>query len=348
MAQAKPAIDTVWGSTGATTDPGTTKMNLGWSAEIPTHDVQNFWQQRADEMLTHINEQGIPVHDVVTDYPVDAWAKGSDGQVYTSLQTPNINQDPTTEAAFWAIAGASTESASRTINIALGSSYAQIQSAFNSVGSYLDSEVVIDIIFADGTYNIGANILVLPSYTGPGIVKISATTTSTISTNIKPVVIEGNGVTWGGFSDAGVTDMVMLAYNSGTIVLTDIKIDLTGASSTVASAALMVVASNVGLVRCTCENTGTANTAYSAAVILTLSSHLNSEALFNVATSHTFTAYGAFVSTGSTAFLPETHGAAEIAYHAQEASTIAYIPGGSFISTTVSTLTTLRGEVFTS
>ncbi len=100
MAQTKPTIDTVWGSTGSTTDPGNTKMNTGWTAEIPTHDVQNFWQQRADEMLTHLNEQGVAVWDNTTTYPIDAWAKGSNGTVYKALQEATA-QDPTSSPAFW-------------------------------------------------------------------------------------------------------------------------------------------------------------------------------------------------------------------------------------------------------
>lgn len=105
MAQAKPVIVDIWGSTGATTDPGPTQLNLGWTAEIPTHQVQNFWQKRADEMLVHYQEQGIAVHDTVTDYPVDAYTRGSDGNVYVSLQTPNINQDPTVATTFWELLG---------------------------------------------------------------------------------------------------------------------------------------------------------------------------------------------------------------------------------------------------
>lgn len=102
MAQVKPVINSVWGSTGATTDPGTTKMNLGWTAEVPTHNVQNFWQQRADEMLTHLNEQGIAEWDASTTYPVDAWAKGSDGEVYRALQVATA-QDPISAPAFWTL-----------------------------------------------------------------------------------------------------------------------------------------------------------------------------------------------------------------------------------------------------
>ena len=106
MAQLKPTLTTLWGSTGATTDPGDFKQNTGWISEIPPHQYQNFWQLIKDQYLTHINEQGICVHDIVTDYPVDAWAKGSDGEVYISLQTPNINQDPTSTPAYWILASA--------------------------------------------------------------------------------------------------------------------------------------------------------------------------------------------------------------------------------------------------
>jgi len=104
MAQLKPSLPDLWGSAGATTDPGAFKINLGWISEIPTHQVQNFWQLIKDQYLTHINEQGICVHDIVTDYPVDAWAKGSDGEVYISLQTPNVSQDPTSTPAYWILA----------------------------------------------------------------------------------------------------------------------------------------------------------------------------------------------------------------------------------------------------
>ena len=100
MAQAKPTLDTVWGSTGATTNPGATKMNLGWTSEIPTHQVQNFWQQRSDEMLTHLNEQGIAEWDAATTYPLDAWAKGSDGEVYRALQVATA-QDPISAPTYW-------------------------------------------------------------------------------------------------------------------------------------------------------------------------------------------------------------------------------------------------------
>jgi len=103
MATPKPDITTngIWASTGATTDPGPVKNKTGWVGEIPPSSVQNYWQERADQFLSHLNEQGIAEWDVLTDYPIAGWAKGSDGELYKSLQTPNINQDPISVPAYW-------------------------------------------------------------------------------------------------------------------------------------------------------------------------------------------------------------------------------------------------------
>ena len=102
MAQAKPDLTNgIWGSNGSTTDPGAAKTGTGWLNEIPPSGVQNWWQNRSDEFITHVNQEGIAVWDADTDYPVDGLAKGSDGEVYKSLQTPNVNQNPTSVPAYW-------------------------------------------------------------------------------------------------------------------------------------------------------------------------------------------------------------------------------------------------------
>lgn len=103
MATPKPDITTngSWGETGTLTDPGSTKFKEGWVNEIPPAGVQNYAQNRSDNFLQHINEQGVAVWDALTDYPVDGWAKGSDGKLYVSIQTPNVNQDPTSTPAYW-------------------------------------------------------------------------------------------------------------------------------------------------------------------------------------------------------------------------------------------------------
>ncbi len=103
MAVVKPDIQELWADGGAVTDPGAAKKLLGWIAEIPTHQVANFIENRQDNFLAHINCEGIAVYDVNTDYPIDGLAKGSDGQVYIGLTTPNVGNDPLLLAPDWAL-----------------------------------------------------------------------------------------------------------------------------------------------------------------------------------------------------------------------------------------------------
>ena len=116
MATPKPSLTNgIWGSTGLTTDPGASKTKTGWIGEIPDANVQNWYQERVDELLFHLNEQGIAVWDADTDYPVNGWGKGSDGNVYVSLQTPNIGNDPISSPAFWLLLESSLSSRGRLV-----------------------------------------------------------------------------------------------------------------------------------------------------------------------------------------------------------------------------------------
>jgi len=94
-------IDTIWGSTGAISDPGTTKMNLGWIAEIPTHQHQNFWQERADAMLQWIEQYGIQDWDAATSYADLGLCMGTNGVIYQSQQAANLNHAPIGDGGTW-------------------------------------------------------------------------------------------------------------------------------------------------------------------------------------------------------------------------------------------------------
>ena len=88
-------------SAGAKTPISAGRQATGFVAEIPTYQDHNWLFAQFSAFINHVNEQGIAAHDAETNYPVDAWAKGSDGQVYVSRQTPNMNQDPTSVPAYW-------------------------------------------------------------------------------------------------------------------------------------------------------------------------------------------------------------------------------------------------------
>ncbi len=140
MSTAKPTgLGIEFANAGAKTAISAGRQATGFIAEIPTHQDHNWLFAQFSAFINHANEQGIAVHDAVTDYPVDAWAKGSDGEVYVSLQTPNVNQDPTTEAAYWS-----------TLASVIGgsSSKGRLVKRLTTSGSLLINEAVDDSVSA--------------------------------------------------------------------------------------------------------------------------------------------------------------------------------------------------------
>lgn len=107
MAVTKPDLTRIWAvnaPSGNVVDPDTTtpnKFSSGWQAEVPPFEHFNFIQNLQTQGLAHINEQGIPVWDTDTVYPVDALAKGSDGAVYIALVEQSGN-DPISDTINWA------------------------------------------------------------------------------------------------------------------------------------------------------------------------------------------------------------------------------------------------------
>jgi len=93
---ARQHIANVWANAGATADPGASKKDLGWEAEVPPHQWFNHWQNVVDQMLEHIEKFGIAQWDAATTYEVDGLALGSDGVVYQAVLA-QANNDPTVD-----------------------------------------------------------------------------------------------------------------------------------------------------------------------------------------------------------------------------------------------------------
>lgn len=102
MAQTKPSFtEGIWATAPATSDtPVAGKVASGWTVETPALEWQNWWQNRADEMLFHVNDHGIPLWDAVTVYPLNAITMSA-GIMYKSLQANNVGQTPATQPTFW-------------------------------------------------------------------------------------------------------------------------------------------------------------------------------------------------------------------------------------------------------
>lgn len=110
----KPDFTYVWASGGAVVAPNDAKKQLGWVAEAPPFQYDNWLQNRQDQMLAHINQRGMPVWDGTTNYEAGSlsYVQGSDGQIYKSVAASGpltTVQDPTTDATdtYWTVAFAS-------------------------------------------------------------------------------------------------------------------------------------------------------------------------------------------------------------------------------------------------
>jgi len=90
-----------FGSTGGKTDPGDVKTKLGHIAEIEPFQRENFWQNRQDEMLAHLEVYGIAVWDAATTYVLNSYATGSDGIIYRAIAGSFIGQNPVSSPTQW-------------------------------------------------------------------------------------------------------------------------------------------------------------------------------------------------------------------------------------------------------
>lgn len=106
----KPDLSSLWASEGARISPSVSKVQLGWTAEIPPHQWENWVQYRQDQMLAHINQRGISQWDALSDYEENiSYTQGSNGTVYRSIQSSGpatTVQDPVTDTTnvYWRVA----------------------------------------------------------------------------------------------------------------------------------------------------------------------------------------------------------------------------------------------------
>ena len=107
----KPDFTYVWASGGAVVAPNDAKKQLGWVAEAPPFQYDNWLQNRQDQMLAHINQRGIPAWDGLTNYEAGglSYVQGSDGKVYKSVAASgpsSVVSNPTTDGTdtYWTIA----------------------------------------------------------------------------------------------------------------------------------------------------------------------------------------------------------------------------------------------------
>lgn len=94
-------ITNPWANAGAVTDPGVSKKNAGWIAEIPTHQNFNWWMLQADEGAQYAQQSGIEEWDALIIFREFGLTMGSDGIVYQSQVASNLGNNPISDAVNW-------------------------------------------------------------------------------------------------------------------------------------------------------------------------------------------------------------------------------------------------------
>lgn len=89
-----PDLSLIWSSAGDILQPSDSKIQQGWSAEVPPRQWFNWLDNRQDQAIAHIAQHGIAVWSDTLEYQAGkSYVQGSDGIVYKALTT-NTNINP--------------------------------------------------------------------------------------------------------------------------------------------------------------------------------------------------------------------------------------------------------------
>lgn len=101
--ESRPSFTHKWGNGGAITAPTNTKIDTGWVVEKPPYQTWNWMENRQDQALAYLMQQGVPEWDATIEYQNGSSFVTYSGIVYKSIQT-GTNQNPSTATAYWAVA----------------------------------------------------------------------------------------------------------------------------------------------------------------------------------------------------------------------------------------------------
>lgn len=213
----KPSMKTLWAQSGAKEKMDDSKIALGWTAERPPFQWENWSQWRQDAFIAHINERGIPEWDNGTAYGLGgkSYTLGSNGTIYVSLQPSGGSfppSNPVSSPTFWTTAFLSSDAFLQTTgqSTSKGMSQRAITDALANVGGsdveiatpleqtqgvvdnkattprgvkrFVDANAVGETngkLLREGAYGIGSQVAVTPtSLSSSGFVGVSRLTGS--------------------------------------------------------------------------------------------------------------------------------------------------------------------------
>lgn len=101
----KPDMSVLWAEDGAIIPPNDTKIAVGWEAEVPPHQWENYVQHRQDQAIAYLLQHGVPEWDATTEYQAESSFIQHDGKLYKALTT-NTNSAPDSNPTDWVDLGA--------------------------------------------------------------------------------------------------------------------------------------------------------------------------------------------------------------------------------------------------
>ena len=106
----KPSsLNSVWAIAGERVKPDESKIQQGWSVEIPPRQWENWLTNRQDQAIAHFNQRGIPQWDSVTEYQAGkSYVQATNGVLYRA-KTTHTNSDPLQGTDDWVVAFIGTE-----------------------------------------------------------------------------------------------------------------------------------------------------------------------------------------------------------------------------------------------
>ena len=102
--ETRPSLTYKWAGGGDIATPTSSKISLGWIAEKPSYAYWNFIENRQDQAIAYLYQQGIPEWDAAIEYQNGSSFVSRSGNIYVSIQT-GTNKDPSSEAAYWKLYG---------------------------------------------------------------------------------------------------------------------------------------------------------------------------------------------------------------------------------------------------
>ncbi len=199
----RPDMTNLWASDGAVIAPSGSKIQQGWTAEIPPHQWENFVQNRQDEALAYLMQKGVPEWDASTEYQVGRSFVQFNGVIYKS-KTLNTNKQPDVSPTDWenyadslgvtgkaeksttitagnGLSGGGDLSANRTLNVTYGT----------TVGTSVQGNSIVQVV-GTSTSNIMSQKAVTDNF--PRILTYAQAITQ--ATDIGPILVIGMDGVW--------------------------------------------------------------------------------------------------------------------------------------------------------